>query len=88
MYCTVCRKVYLMLSVCVLDHTTNDRGRMQNDRLTLNFTRTFISYLRKVRQMTKSIYPYPLHSLPISTPYLMPLNTISSPYTWSITVLG
>jgi hypothetical protein len=39
-----------------------------------------------VRQMTKSVDPYPLHSLPINTPYPTSLRTISSLYTYSITL--
>jgi len=42
--------------------------------------------MRNVRQMTKSVYLYPMHSLPINTPYPTPLNIISSPSTHSITL--
>jgi hypothetical protein len=86
--CTVYRKVHHTPSTCVLDRTTNDRSHTLNNRLTLNFTRTFITYFRNFRQMTKSVDPYLLHSLPINTPYPRPLSIISSPYTYSITLLN
>jgi hypothetical protein len=62
--CIVCWKVHPMPSACVSDNTTNNRSHMPNDRLALNFTRTFVTYLRNVGQMTKSSiffsYKYPL----------------------------
>lgn len=39
--CTVCWKVHPTPSACVTDRTLNDHGHMPNDRLTLDFTRTF-----------------------------------------------
>jgi len=70
----------------VLDRTANNHSCTLNDRLTLNFTRTFVTYMRNVRQMTKLVYLYHLHSLPINTPYPTPLNIISSSSTHSITL--
>jgi hypothetical protein len=77
-YCIVCQKVHPMPSTCVSDRTTNNKSRTPNDRLILNLTRKFVTYSKNIHRMTISVDLYPLHSLPIYTPYPMPLGNIST----------
>jgi hypothetical protein len=54
----------------VSEDTTYTHGYTPKDHLTLKFRQTFVIHLRNVRQMNKSICPYPLHSLSINIPLL------------------
>jgi hypothetical protein len=74
----MCREVHPTSSMCVLDRTTNDCCRTPNNRLTLNLSRTFVTYLRNIRKMTKLVDLYPLCALPINTPYSTPPSIIST----------
>jgi hypothetical protein len=77
-YCIVWQKVHPTPLAYVSDRTTNDCDDTPNNRLTLNFIRTFVTYLRNVCQMTKSVDHYPLYSLLVNSPYPTPLSIIST----------